>query len=121
MTTTDGTGRVVRDQRQTHIELLWARGEGLLLKRSENERFPCDGKTEMFFPDRVSNRQAANRQTSEAKRLCDRCHRKTECFTQADTRKERYGIWGGEDFYYRYGIGLARNRRVERERRTQTA
>jgi len=111
----------MRDQRPTHIELLWARGEGLLITRREDETFPCDGKTTLFFPDRWNNRVAADRQAAQAQKLCDTCHRKEECFTQADIRREQHGIWGGVDFYYRYGLGLARMRRVDRERHTRSA
>lgn len=111
----------MRDQRPTHIELLWARGEGLLLERAEGETFPCDGKTNIFYPDRCNNRAAADMHARQAIALCQQCHRKTECFTQADIRREQHGIWGGIDFYYRYGLGLARSRRVERERHTRSA
>ena len=43
---------------------------------------------EAFFPEKGGS-------TREAKRICSRCHVKTDCLRYALDRDERFGVWGG--------------------------
>lgn len=54
---------------------------------------PCEGYTEVFYPDGVEW-QIRNR-ANEAKIICNMCPFKTECLEYALAANEIYGVWGG--------------------------
>jgi hypothetical protein len=63
----------------------------------------CQGYAEIvnFYPEPASGpySQRYDREVAEAKTFCDTCPVKAECFNDAVSRGERFGIWGGVDFY----------------------
>src|SRR5438477_604003 len=53
-------------------------------------RDPCAGKTGLFF--------AGDRESIDiAKAICATCPREAECLSEAMTRREVFGVWGGTD------------------------
>jgi|DEB0MinimDraft_3_1074331.scaffolds.fasta_scaffold28991_2 hypothetical protein len=104
--------------RKPEVHYLWQQGLGLLLEREPGERFPCDGLTDLFFPDMAVGRPRLelNRKVRQAIELCRTCHRIDECQRLAHERKERFGVWGGQWFYRIYGLG--RFERVDAKRRS---
>ena len=104
------------DHRKAEVHYLWAKGLGLLLERAPGEQLPCDGLTSLFFP-RISVGRGGGQLKRDVQRaiaICHTCPRMAECHRLADERKERDGVWGGEWFYRRYGLG-----RYERGRHDQ--
>jgi hypothetical protein len=107
--------------RKADVHYLWAKGLGLLLQRAPGERLPCDGLTSMFFPATGVGRGGAQlkRDVERAIAICHTCPRMAECHRLADERKERDGVWGGEWFYRRHGLGrYERNGRDQRKHGT---
>lgn len=84
----------LRKQRHDYIQRLYAAGLGKPFVRRDGERLPCDGKTDLFFPDPV-RRSTAEVAIAEAKALCATCPRQAECLELAVLRKEPAGVWGG--------------------------
>jgi hypothetical protein len=56
----------------------------------------------VFFPE--------NGDDSAAKAICGRCPVRAACLAAATARKERYGVWGGENFETRPRTGVRRGR-----------
>jgi WhiB family redox-sensing transcriptional regulator len=57
--------------------------------RAAAERLPCDGLTELFYPDEGGNYIAA-------RCICDACPYQAPCLRLALTRPEFHGMWGGK-------------------------
>jgi hypothetical protein len=54
------------------------------------DRAACKGvDVSVFFPERGHS-------AAQAKRLCDSCSARSECFDFAESRDEQWGVWGGE-------------------------
>lgn len=51
----------------------------------------CQEEPDLFFSDKISDKLLA-------KDICSSCPFKSSCFASAVEAKERFGIWGGEDF-----------------------
>lgn len=56
---------------------------------------PCEDFPELFFPEEFSDYTKKRLATVLAKRLCDGCPVKRQCFTFAVETSQKYGIWGG--------------------------
>jgi WhiB family transcriptional regulator, redox-sensing transcriptional regulator len=69
----------------------------LLVLRRDRPELPCAGHADLFFPpdggrEKWSDKTERERQ---AVALCACCPAITECLDEAETRGERWGIWGG--------------------------
>jgi WhiB family redox-sensing transcriptional regulator len=53
------------------------------------ERLPCDGLTELFYPDEGGNYILA-------RWICDACPYSGPCLEVALRRREPHGMWGGK-------------------------
>ena len=56
---------------------------------------PCEKFPELFFPEDISDPVKKRLATVIAKKLCDTCPIKAECFRYAVESGQKYGIWGG--------------------------
>lgn len=66
----------------------------------------CNGQpTNWWFPDTTGPR---NPLTARALNLCRTCEVQTHCLEHAQTKPERYGIWGGLDERQRLGLRARR-------------
>ena len=61
----------------------------------EAGRVPCEGRSNLFFPDDLPNPEARKLATKVAKRLCQECPILKDCFTYAIESNQRHGIWAG--------------------------
>lgn len=98
---------MIDTHRKDQVHYLWRKGLGLLLKRAPGERFPCDGRTDLFFPAPAggSGARHVRRDVDRAIAICRTCPRIIECRRLADERKERHGVWGGVWFHDIHGHG----------------
>jgi len=71
-----------------------------------------DEDVELFFGYEDELRSDAQRRKQLAKRICAGCFVRQECLEYAQTRPERFGIWGGQDEDER-----RKDRRRRRERK----
>jgi WhiB family redox-sensing transcriptional regulator len=55
----------------------------------------CEEIPGIFFPEDYPDPETRHIAIKTAKALCAACPVKTECFTYAVERGERYGIWAG--------------------------
>lgn len=53
----------------------------------------CEDFSELFFPEDISDPMKRQLATLIAKRLCNDCPIKAECFRYAVESGQRYGIW----------------------------
>lgn len=56
---------------------------------------PCEDFPELFFPEDISDPVKKRLATVIAKKLCDTCPVKQECFRYAIESGQKYGVWGG--------------------------
>lgn len=56
---------------------------------------PCQTIPEAFFPEDFTDRDTREYVIRLAKKLCNSCPIKLQCFTYAQETNERYGIWAG--------------------------
>lgn len=62
----------------------------------------CNGKDPaIWFPLTPPHRDARERVTAEAKRICGSCPVRRQCADEAARNGEQYGIWGGNDHEFR--------------------
>tara|TARA_R110000803_G_scaffold187135_1_gene249534 strand:- start:1492 stop:1749 length:258 start_codon:yes stop_codon:yes gene_type:complete len=56
---------------------------------------PCQKIPALFFPEDYADKETRDRVTATAKRMCNTCPLKAECFAYAIEAQEPYGIWAG--------------------------
>jgi WhiB family redox-sensing transcriptional regulator len=54
---------------------------------------PCEEFPELFFPDEIRDETRRRLSVVIAKKLCDTCPVKAECFRYAVESGQKYGIW----------------------------
>ena len=63
------------------------------------EHAACVGAPpDLFYPDRTNHRA----RTLAITRFCHHCDVAADCHDYAVRTKQRYGVWGGRDFHWRY-------------------
>lgn len=97
--------------RPDHVQRLFRAGVALPLRRRDGETLPCDGLTDLFFPDPVWRASYA-RKTAAAISLCQGCDRRDECLDGAMQRQEPFGVWGGVDLATLFAPHLRRPARA---------
>lgn len=58
-------------------------------------RVPCMDCPDVFFPEDYPDKYTREYAIKVARKLCNGCPIKEECFTYAVESHERYGIWAG--------------------------
>ncbi len=61
----------------------------MTVSATPTERLPCDGLTDLFYPDEGGNYIIA-------RRICADCPYRAACLDLALQRREAYGMWGGK-------------------------
>ena len=70
----------------------WADGEGAPAAPVDGQELPCHfADPELFFADTAQELEAA-------KTLCQSCPLQRPCLDGAISRREPFGVWGGEIF-----------------------
>ncbi len=91
----------------------WAAGEGAPAAPVYGEALPCHFvDPELFFAE-------SQHQLDEAKALCRTCPLRSACLDGALSRREPWGVWGGELFLQ--GVVIPRKRPRGRPRKDQSA
>lgn len=67
----------------------------LLRAIHQNGGSPCEPYPELFFPEDITDPVRRKLATIIAKKLCNDCPIKIDCFRYAVESGQKYGIWGG--------------------------
>ncbi len=56
---------------------------------------PCMDCPDVFFPEDFPDKQTREYAIQVARKLCNQCPIKEQCFAYATEADERYGVWAG--------------------------